>query len=78
MCLEVGGGQALPFLPSAPMMVKPKGLLGDCWPQDTASLGCSPATEPKVWKTRARPLGAQDTLEPQERGSVRQQVSTFL
>lgn len=54
---EVGGERALPFLPSAPRMVKPKGLLGSCWPQDTASLGCGPVTEQKFGRLE------QDLLE---------------
>lgn len=54
---EVGREQALPLSPSAPRMVKPKGLLGGCWPQDTASLGCGPATEQKFGRLE------QDLLE---------------
>lgn len=72
---EVGGERALPFLPSAPRMVKPKGLLGGCWPRDTASLACGPVTEQKFGRLE------QDLLEhrtPWERGSGRQQASTPL
>lgn len=57
-------------------MVRPTGLLGGCWPQGTASQGCGPGAEQKFGRLNAGPTGAQDPLQPQERGSCRRRAPT--